>query len=160
MSPLLLQLQFWIPQYEWMNLLYLFIWMNEWIYCKLFNIIQNYSICVYTSVVPVNMLQDYTLGCYYWSWWYLAPRGRQYQQQQVNNIVIFSFKWKSYERTVLMKYFRWTLCFFFLSKCASCWVKILSLLSSCYSCPCCFMSYWQNVGINHGRLETEVTDSG
>ena len=25
------------------------------------------TICVYTSVVPVNMLQVYTLGCYYWS---------------------------------------------------------------------------------------------
>ena len=34
------------------------------------------TICVYTSVVPVNMLQVYTQRCYYWSW-YLARRGRQ-----------------------------------------------------------------------------------
>ena len=27
----------------------------------------NYVYYVYTSVVPVNMLQDYTPGCYYWS---------------------------------------------------------------------------------------------
>ena len=34
------------------------------------------TICVYTSVVPVNMLQVNTLRCYYWSW-YMARRGRQ-----------------------------------------------------------------------------------
>jgi len=34
------------------------------------------TICVYTSMVPVNMLQVYTLWCYYWSW-YLARQGRQ-----------------------------------------------------------------------------------
>ena len=34
------------------------------------------TICVYTSVVLVNMLQVYTLWCYYWSW-YLARQGHQ-----------------------------------------------------------------------------------
>ena len=52
------------------------------------------TICVYTSVVPlpVNMLQVYTLGCYYWSW-YLAWRGRQ---QNINNnkvnVTYFQFR--------------------------------------------------------------------
>jgi len=38
--------------------------------------VSDFAICVYTSVVPVNMLQVYTLSCYYWSW-YLAQQGYQ-----------------------------------------------------------------------------------
>ena len=52
----------------------------------------RFTSLVYTSVVPVNMLQVYTLGCYYWSW-YLARRGRQ-QISTTTNRCIDHWQWQ------------------------------------------------------------------
>ena len=49
------------------------------------------TICVYTSVVPVNMLQVYTLGCYYWSW-YLTRRGLQ----QISTTTTSHWSWNGH----------------------------------------------------------------
>jgi len=47
------------------------------------------TICVYTSVVPVNMLQVYTLGCYYWRWYLGRDEAvNRYQQQQQQSAII------------------------------------------------------------------------